>query len=281
MSAGYSKLFSTIWNGTLYGRFEASATMMLLLSLCDADGIVDATIEAIAGRTGWPIEFIRQGIAELEQPDPQSRTPAADGRRILRLDEHRNWGWSIANYSVYRERARTEERREHFRAAKRQQRARNVQDMSGHVETKLDNPECPQCPPIAEAEAKAEAKAKADAKPTTAASQPTDGEFQTFKKAYPKRAGSQPWSQARKAIHARLKHGNTMAEILAGAQRYQAYAAWTAKEGTEFVLQAVTFCGPEKHFLESWKLPAAEGNGKTKGQRETTERFLANTEERP
>ena len=248
--------------------------MMLLLSLCDADGVVDMTVEAIAGRTGWPIEFIRQGIAELEQPDPQSRTPAVDGRRILRLDEHRNWGWSITNYSEYRERGRTEERREHFRAAKRQQRARNVQDMSGHVETKLDNRECPQCPPIAEAEAR-----EAEAKTTTAALQPTDADFHRFKAEYPKRAGSQPWSRARKAMHARLKAGNTITEILAGTQRYRAFVLETGKEGSEFVMQAATFVGPEKHFLESWELPATDSSGKTKGQIATPKSFMINTQE--
>ena len=246
--------------------------MMLLLSLCDADGVVDATIEAIAGRTGWPIEFIRQGIAELEQPDPQSRTPAADGRRILRLDEHRNWGWSITNYSEYRDRGRVEERREFYREAKRKQRAKNVRELS---ETNVDCPAGPQCPPIAEAEAVAAASAKS----TTAALQPTDADFHRFKAEYPKRAGSQPWSRARKAMHARLKAGNTITEILAGTQRYRAFVLETGKEGSEFVMQASTFVGPEKHFLESWELPATDSSGKTKGQIETTESFMINTQE--
>ena len=172
--------------------------------MCDADGVVDMTLESMAGRTGWPVEFIRKGIEELEQPDQQSRTPAADGRRILPLDNHRNWGWTITNYSEYREKGRSDERRAYYREAKRKQRAKKFQDVS---ETNSDSPESPQCQLKAEAEAEAEAnaKAKAKAKTTTAALQPTDCEFEAFKNKYPKRAGSQPWSRARKAIHARLK----------------------------------------------------------------------------
>ena len=92
---GFSKLFDSMWSGSLYGQFEASAVFMVLLSVCDADGKVDMTPEAIAGRTGWPVKFINEGLRQLAEADPRSRTPDADGRRIILLDEHRTWGWFI------------------------------------------------------------------------------------------------------------------------------------------------------------------------------------------
>lgn len=91
-----------MWDGSLYGQLEASAVLMACVTLCNAQGILDMTPEAISGRTGWPVDFIKKGITELEQPDPRSRTPDDDGRRIAKLDDHRDWGWMIVNYEKYR-----------------------------------------------------------------------------------------------------------------------------------------------------------------------------------
>lgn len=91
-----------MWDGSLYGQLEASAVLMACVTLCNADGILDMTPQAISGRTGWPLDFVTKGIDALEQVDPRSRTPDDDGRRLSRLDDHRNWGWLIVNYEKYR-----------------------------------------------------------------------------------------------------------------------------------------------------------------------------------
>lgn len=98
----YAKVFTSMWDGSLYGKLEASAVLMACVTLCNAQGILDMTPEAISGRTGWPVEFVRKGITELEQPDARSRTPDDDGRRLAKLDDHRDWGWLIVNYEKYR-----------------------------------------------------------------------------------------------------------------------------------------------------------------------------------
>lgn len=123
--SGYSKLFSTMWGGSLYGRFEASAVFMVVLSLCDHNGVLDMTPEAIAGTTGWPIDFLIKGLDELSAPDTRSRTPTEEGRRILKLDEHRDWGWRVTNYAWYRDQMRSVERREYLTNKKREQRLRD------------------------------------------------------------------------------------------------------------------------------------------------------------
>ncbi len=83
-------------------------------------------------------------------------------------------------------------------------------------------------------------------------------EFEAFKKAFPKRAGAQPWTRALKTIRARLKEGDTWDVILAGARRYADYCDSVDRTGTEFVMQAATFCGPDKHYLEPWQPPATK-----------------------
>lgn len=96
-------------------------------------------------------------------------------------------------------------------------------------------------------------------KTTTAASRPEPPEFAEFKAAYPKRGGGNPWPRAIKAIRARLTEGHTWPEIIAGVTRYAAFVRETGREGTEFVMQAATFCGPDKRFLEAWEPPTAIG----------------------
>jgi hypothetical protein len=158
--SGYSKLFGAMWQGSLYGHFEASAVFMVLLSLCDAQGVVDRTPEAIAGTTGWPLEFICKGIEELGKPDPRSRTPDEEGRRIIPLDAHRNWGWRLTNYDHYRQEMRSIDRREYMRVAKRRERERTKADSPQESTPVNTSTSVNRRQPIAEAEAYAEAEAK-------------------------------------------------------------------------------------------------------------------------
>lgn len=120
----YGKIFASMYDGTLGRHWEALITLQQMIVLCDSDGVVDMTVEALSRRTGIPLELIRKGIAKLEEPDPESRNPDFEGRRILRLDEHRTWGWMIANYRKYREVRDQDERRAQTRKAVAKWRAK-------------------------------------------------------------------------------------------------------------------------------------------------------------
>lgn len=120
----YAKIFSSIYDGTLgtVGPWEALVTFIQMLVLSDKYGIVDMTPDAISRRTTIPLEIIKRGITALEQPDHHSRRSDFDGRRIVRLDEHRDWGWRIVNHAHYRAIRSAEERREYQRTYKRELR---------------------------------------------------------------------------------------------------------------------------------------------------------------
>ncbi len=111
----YSKLYKTIFDGSLYGQFEGLTVFMAMLALSNRHGEVDAAYAKIAGCLGCPIDFVKKGIKFLEAPDPESRTPAFEGRRIIPLvnDEGKNrpFGWQIVNYDKYRQIRNEEERR--------------------------------------------------------------------------------------------------------------------------------------------------------------------------
>lgn len=129
----YGKLFDSMYDGTLRENWEALVTFQQMIVLCNADGVTDMTPSAIAGRTGIPIEVIEKGIAILEQPDPHSRTPDEEGRRIVRIDDHRPWGWMIVNHDKYKNlqdfssiREQTRERVRKHRELKRSATAGNA-----------------------------------------------------------------------------------------------------------------------------------------------------------
>lgn len=77
-------------------------------------------------------------------------------------------------------------------------------------------------------------------------------EFEQCWQAYPKRDGSNPKRGAYKAWMARLKQGEDVRIMTAGAERYAAYCRARDMAGSRFVMQAKTFFGPGKHYLEEW-----------------------------
>lgn len=153
----YAKIFSQIYDGTLCtnGPWEALVTFQQLLILADQEGGVDMTIPAIARRTTIPREILERGIEALMLPDPESRTPTEEGRRIIPLSNGRSWGWRVVNYEKYRQIKREQDRRDYHREYyhKRKSSASTVPQHDSTI------------PPIAEAKTEAEAEAKKEKVP--------------------------------------------------------------------------------------------------------------------
>lgn len=147
--SGYAKVFVSIYDGSLVQNWKALVTFQQFIILCDARGVVDMTIDAISRRTGIPRELISDGVAALESPDPESRSPESDGRRIERLDAHRTWGWRLVNYAHYRRLMSLDERREYKREWMQQDREARQQkqvskrpvDRRGQAWTDVDDVE--------------------------------------------------------------------------------------------------------------------------------------------
>ena len=123
----YAKIFKSMFDGTLRGRPDPLLVFINLLTHCDKEGFVDRHFKAIADETGIPIERVELAVTELERPDCESRTPELEGRRLERIDEHRNWGWRIVNYLKYRKIQDEEARRESQRERQRACRARKTE----------------------------------------------------------------------------------------------------------------------------------------------------------
>ena len=97
----YSRVFLQILDSSLANDWKARYVFEDFLKLANEDGVVDMTREAIARRTNVPLELVAHGIGILESPDTGSRDPRDGGRRLVRLDDHRDWGWRIVNWNRY------------------------------------------------------------------------------------------------------------------------------------------------------------------------------------
>jgi hypothetical protein len=105
--SGYTVVFDSVYHGTLCGRWPTLPVWLTILPMADKHGHIDLTHQAISALTGWPIELLKQAINELMQPDPESRSEAHEGRRLVLIDpENRSWGWQVVNHERYREKAR-------------------------------------------------------------------------------------------------------------------------------------------------------------------------------
>jgi len=135
----YGKIFDSIYDSTLAEDWRALITFQQFIVLCDADGVVDMTPHAISRRTGIPIEHIEKGIGILESPDPYSRTPDQEGRRIERLDNHRPWGWSIVNHAHYKGLQDAETVREQNRIRQNRKRLKDKEVRHGENVTDRDS----------------------------------------------------------------------------------------------------------------------------------------------
>jgi len=102
MSQLYSRVFLQILDSSIAEDFKVRHVFEDFLKLCDhKTGILDMTRQALSRRLNIPMELLDEAISKLESPDPSSRDPEHEGRRLERLDEHRDWGWKILNWGKY------------------------------------------------------------------------------------------------------------------------------------------------------------------------------------
>jgi hypothetical protein len=83
--------------------------------------------------------------------------------------------------------------------------------------------------------------------------------FHTVWQDYPKRAGSNSRQAALKAYRSRVREGVSEQALLDGVRRYARFVQATGRERTEYVKQAASFFGPNRHWEEPWDVPASRG----------------------
>ena len=149
----YAKLFSSITESSLWS--EPVAVRLLFVSMlakADAQGFVEAAVPGLARISNLPLDVTQEALAVLEAPDPQSKNPENEGRRLTKVPG----GWVILNYETYRNRRGEDERREYMRQYMADYRRKQSVNTGKQKLTAVNHGK----PRLAQAEAEAEAKNK-------------------------------------------------------------------------------------------------------------------------
>ncbi len=125
MSTGFTKLFGSILDSSVWEEEDRTRLVWIaLMAMADRDGVVHASLPGLARRARVPREDTEAALEKFLAPDPDSRTPDHEGRRI----EVVRGGWRLLNHAEYRRRQSDEDRRE--KAADRQRRKREREKKS-------------------------------------------------------------------------------------------------------------------------------------------------------
>ncbi|MCZ6084090.1 helix-turn-helix domain-containing protein [Escherichia coli] len=283
-----SKILGNVWDAcAAYG--VKGAKLMIMARLADYsndDGVCYPGVETICRQLGLGESTVRTAISELEADGWLTRQSRRKGNRNTSNLYH-------LNADRLEQLARTE--RDKVAELKQQRRLSVLRDPSKSEPSKSEpsESECsgvfdpsdsgkktvltlqnldpdPQGlkhdPQVNSKHDPQDIGASADASaPARSARQEYSPEFEQAWLAYPKRAGGNSKSAAFKAWKARLREGIKPETMLDGVRRYAAWVRATGNTGTQFVKQAATFFGPDRHFEDFWQQPAAPGGGRTTG----------------
>lgn len=121
MSAGYTKLFESILDSTIWGESnETRLVWITMLAMRNYRHIVEASVPGLARRARVSLEDTEKALKKFRSPDPYSRSKEHGGRRI----EDVPGGWLILNGEFYRNKLNEDERREYQRVKQAEYRKR-------------------------------------------------------------------------------------------------------------------------------------------------------------
>ena len=128
--AGWTKLFSSIVTSSIWCEDDKTFRVWVaLLALSDQEGIVEGSVPGLANLCRLQPAEMRTALEKLASPDPDSRSPEFEGRRIEKIEG----GWRLLNYEKYRQKAVAGEgsRAPYYRAYRARKRAEQFKDEAG------------------------------------------------------------------------------------------------------------------------------------------------------
>lgn len=161
----YGKIFASLFTGSMYGRpplvfaVWSYAIAHMRPRRSDGECYVEVNPALLSGVFASTADEVLAALAELESPDPASRTPEDGGARLVLVGEWRGPGpmqYRVVNGARYRAIRDEEERRAYLTEAKRASRKRSTMStMSTAVNRRQ--------PPSTQVEVEVEAEVEAEA----------------------------------------------------------------------------------------------------------------------
>lgn len=122
----FGKYFDSTFTGSMYGAGPDVFAVWGYVIAHARDGTVELNPRALAPVIGTTVARIQAAVAFLCRPDPHSRNPADDGRRLVREGEYQ---YRVVSHAVYRALRTADDRREYMRRKQRESRARKKASM--------------------------------------------------------------------------------------------------------------------------------------------------------
>jgi len=250
----YGKIFASMFTGSMMGAgSHVHAVMTYAVSNADDKGYVELNPRLLVACIGDPIERMKDAIQFLCAPDPDSRTPDEDGRRLVREGQ---FLYRIVNYGKYRDIRNLEERRRQNREAKRRQRQREAEQhavkssadvinrqrasaMSAQAEAEVEVDNTPPTPPRGVTERSRNGRGSNERSQTTKVKK--NGElsarFDRFWKTYPRKVAKQ---RALK-IWVKIKPDEDLTDqIIASVEQHKLTLQWQ-RDGGQYIPHPATF----------------------------------------
>ena len=132
MSDTYTKLFRSIAASTIVSEPLATRWLWVtLLSQADRAGNVYGSIPGLARLANITLQEVETALHSLMSPDPYSRTPDNEGRRLETIDG----GWRLLNHAKYAAIRDEAERAEYKRNWDRTHRKGRKSDKGGQSDS--------------------------------------------------------------------------------------------------------------------------------------------------
>jgi hypothetical protein len=117
----YGKIFESLYEGSMVG---AGPTVFAVWGYCiakaDREGVVNLNPIVLAPIIGTSRGDIERAIEYLESPDPNSKNPDHEGRRLLKMS---GFAYFVVSHAVYRGMNNGEDRRKYMREYMRKRRS--------------------------------------------------------------------------------------------------------------------------------------------------------------
>jgi hypothetical protein len=117
----FVKLFGSILDSSIWGEpSHVKLVWITMLAMADKYGEVDASVPGLAKRAGVTRNECDDALQRFLSPDPDSRNPENEGRRI----EVIQGGWGLLNHEYYRNLMSKEDQTEQSKIRMQKSRAK-------------------------------------------------------------------------------------------------------------------------------------------------------------
>ena len=120
----YGKIFESLYEGSMVG---AGPTIFAVWGYCiakaDSSGIVILNPALLAPIIGTSRVDVEQAIEYLTSPDPHSKNPEHEGRRLINVS---GYAYTVVSHAIYRDIKNNQDRREYMREYMRKRRGNDA-----------------------------------------------------------------------------------------------------------------------------------------------------------